>query len=346
MNNHVSNTGAEQILLDVDGLTKHFPIRKHLTRRLLRTVKAVQDVSFQVAKGQSVGLVGESGSGKTTVGRCILRAIEPTAGKVYLRDGEKMVDVGALGRKELRDFRRHMQMVFQDPYASLNPRMTIMRIVAEPLIVHGITSGTELRERVTDLLDKVGLDAKFLNRYPHAFSGGQRQRVGIARSLALNPKLIVADEPVSALDVSMQGQTLNLMKDLQETFDLTYLFISHDLSVIRQFCDRVLIMYAGRLVEVTETLKLFDQPRHPYTEALLSAIPKANPQDKSKRILLGGEVPDPAKLPDGCAFHPRCRYTKDICRTELPLLREIDTDHRSACHFAETLQLSAVRAAT
>ncbi len=338
MNQNVSK--SNDILLEVEGLSKQFPIRKQLTRRLVAIVKAVQDVTFHIRLGETAGLVGESGSGKTTIGRCILRAVEPTEGRIVFHDDGKAVDVLALKRKELRSFRRNMQLVFQDPYASLDPRMTIFKIIAEPLLIHGVAKGEELRAQVVELAGKVGLDEKYLNRYPHAFSGGQRQRIGIARALALHPKLVIADEPVSALDVSMQGQILNLMKELQDAFNLTYLFIAHDLSVVRHVCDRVLVMYAGKLVEIAEKLPLFENPKHPYTEALLSAVPRPNPSEKSKRILLTGEVPDPANLPSGCPFHPRCRYAKEVCRTEVPPLKAAGENRLASCHFADELELT------
>ena len=298
---------ANGVLLDVRELTKYFPIRKALTRRITGIVKAVDDVSFQIKRGESLGLVGESGSGKTTTGRCILRAIEPTEGKIIFKQGQEEVDVRALDRKSLRSFRQNMQMIFQDPYSSLNPRMTVAEIIGEPLLVHGIAKGNALKDRVRELMQQVGLDERYLNRYPHAFSGGQRQRIGIARALALQPSLIVADEAVSALDVSMQAQTLNLLEELQQKFNLTYLFIAHDLSVIRHFSNRVIVMYAGRLMELGQTGSLFSKPLHPYTEALLSAAPNPDPASKSKRIILSGEVPDPANIPQGCPFQRKNR---------------------------------------
>ena len=330
------------VLVEVNGLSKYFPIRKALTRRIVAIVKAVDGVSFQIRHGESLGLVGESGSGKTTAGRCILRAIEPTEGEILFNENGKTVDVGALGRKDLRVFRRNFQMIFQDPYASLNPRMTVSQIIGEPLLVHGIARGEALKDRARELMRMAGLDERYLNRYPHAFSGGQRQRIGIARALALQPDLIVSDESVSALDVSMQAQILNLLEDLQQKFRLTYLFIAHDLSVVRHFCTRVVVMYAGRLVEIGETEPLFGDPLHPYTEALLSAAPKPEPGRKSKRILLAGEVPDPANVPLGCAFHPRCRYAKDVCKRERPLLTEVTPGRQASCHFADQLDLAGV----
>ncbi|MFH0963098.1 MAG: oligopeptide/dipeptide ABC transporter ATP-binding protein [Planctomycetota bacterium] len=335
-------TLPSDVLLAVTGLSKHFHVHKALTRRVTGTVKAVDDVSFDIRRGECLGLVGESGSGKTTTGRCILRAIEPTAGELLWNDADGAVDLLALDRKELRRFRRHMQMIFQDPYSSLNPRMTVTEIIGEPLLVHGIARGNALKQRVRQLMRQVGLDERYLNRYPHAFSGGQRQRIGIARALALHPQLVVADESVSALDVSMQAQILNLLEDLKREFHLTYLFIAHDLSVIRHFCTRVAVMYAGRLVEVADTKALFAKPLHPYAEALLSAAPKPDPRTKMKRILLTGEVPDPADVPPGCAFHPRCRYAQDVCRTQRPPLRNLSDARSVSCHFAEQLNLAGV----
>ena len=330
------------VLLDVRGLTKHFPVRKALTRRITGIVKAVDDVSFDVKRGESLGLVGESGSGKTTTGRCILRAIEPTEGTIIFKAGQKEVNLRTLDRKALRFFRKNMQMIFQDPYSSLNPRMTVAEIIGEPLLIHGIARGNALKDRVRKLMRQVGLDERYLNRYPHAFSGGQRQRIGIARALALQPSLIVSDEAVSALDVSMQAQILNLLEELQEKFNLTYLFIAHDLSVIRHFSSRVVVMYAGRLMELGQTSSLFSKPLHPYTEALLSAAPNPDPASKSKRIILAGEVPDPANIPEGCAFHPRCPYAQDVCRVTRPVFREASTGRHVSCHFADALPLAGV----
>ena len=342
MSRDTETTIDRDVLVTVRGLSKDFPIRTLLSRKVVSVVRAVDDVSFEIRRGESLGLVGESGSGKTTAGRCILRAIEPTAGEILFAENGAAVDVRALARTQLRAFRKNMQMIFQDPYSSLNPRMTVMEIIGEPLLVHGIARGRALKDRVRALMKQVGLDERFLNRYPHAFSGGQRQRIGVARALALHPKLIVADESVSALDVSMQAQVLNLLEDLQAEFSLTYLFIAHDLSVVRHFCNRVAVMYAGRLVEVAETNMLFSHPLHPYTEALLSAAPKPDPGMKSERVLLKGEVPDPADMPEGCAFHPRCRYAQEKCRTERPRSQEIGRGHHASCHFCETLDLAGV----
>jgi len=334
----------ERPLLDVRGLKKHFPIqRSFLLSRTVGHVRAVDGVSFYIRERETLGLVGESGCGKTTTGRLILRAYEPTAGEVWFED-RKMgrVNVATLNKQQLKQLRQNMQMVFQDPYSSLNPRMTLLQIVGEPLIVNGIARGHELQDRVAELLKVVGLRPEYMNRYPHAFSGGQRQRIGVARALAPHPQLVVCDEPVSALDVSIQAQTLNLLQDLQEEFGLTYLFISHDLSVVEHISDRVAVMYVGKLVETATTDELFLDPRHPYTEALLSAVPKPDPRMRGEPIVLPGEVADPAHPPSGCYFHPRCRYGIERCETEEPALREIGTDHFVSCHRAEELNLTGV----
>ncbi len=328
-------------LLQVKDLKKHFPIVKGFFNKVVGQVKAVDGVSFDLFNGECLGLVGESGSGKTTVGRTILRALTPTAGKVLFQpdEDEAVVDIASASHAELKQLRPHMQMIFQDPYASLNPRMTVLDIVGEPLLVNGVTDKKEREMRVQDLLVRVGLKPHFLRRYPHAFSGGQRQRIGIARALALHPKLVICDEPVSALDVSVQAQALNLLQDLQEELGLTYLFVAHDLSVVRHISDRVAVMYVGKIVELSPVDQLYEKPLHPYTEALLSAVPVPNPKRKKKRVLLTGEVADPANAPSGCAFHPRCAYAQDLCREQVPELREIEPGHLSRCHFAETLQL-------
>jgi peptide/nickel transport system ATP-binding protein len=332
-----------QVLLEVKDLKKHFPIKRGFLSKTVGHVKAVDGVSFYVREGETLGLVGESGSGKTTTGRMILRAHEPTSGEVWFVDRDMgRVNIAELENRQLKKLRRNIQMIFQDPNSSLNPRMTLLQIVGEPLMLHGLASGKELTNRVAELLEVVGLRPQYMSRYPHAFSGGQRQRIGIARALALHPQLVVCDEPVSALDVSVQAQVLNLLQDLQGKFGLTYLFVAHDLSVVEHISDRVAVMYVGRLVEHAKTTELFANPRHPYTEALLSAVPKPDPRVRVEPMILTGEVPDPANAPSGCPFHPRCRYAQDICKVERPLLREVEPEHWSACHFAEELQLMGV----
>jgi len=319
----------------------HFPIRKGFLQRVVGNVRAVDDVSFSVSRGETLGLVGESGCGKTTIGRCILRAYDPSGGQIlYKTEQGERVDLAQLRGPELKKYRRELRMIFQDPYSSLNPRMTIMDIVAEPLRIHNAAHGREVEDRVAGLLRKVGLRPEYMRRYPHAFSGGQRQRIGIARALALDPRLVVCDEAVSALDVSVQAQILNLLLDLQAELDLTYLFISHDLGVVEYLADRVAVMYVGKLVEIAPTQKLFAAPKHPYTEALLSAVPKTIPRRKPQRIILQGDVADPANPPSGCYFHPRCPYAQDRCKIETPALREIAPGRHAACHFAEELNLT------
>jgi oligopeptide/dipeptide ABC transporter ATP-binding protein len=330
------------ILLEVKNLKKHFPIQKGFLRRVIGHVRAVDGVSFFIREGETLGLVGESGCGKTTTGRVILRAMEATAGEVWYRKDGQMVDIFRVPSRHMKPFRREMQIIFQDPFSSLNPRMTVMDIVGEPLRIHGIAGGAELQTRVRDLLEAVGLRAQHMNRYPYAFSGGQRQRIGIARALALRPKLIVADEPVSALDVSIQAQTLNLLEDLQKDFGLTYLFIAHDLSVVEHISDRVAVMYLGTVAELARSEVLYASPAHPYTEALLSAVPRTDPDHVSERIPLEGDVPSPANPPSGCKFHPRCRYAKDICAAEEPPWRDLGDDHWVACHRAGELELLGI----
>jgi len=332
----------DEMLLQVKDLKKYFPIERGLFKRVVGNVKAVDGVSLYIKDRETFGLVGESGCGKTTTGRCILRAIEPSSGEILFNDEDAgWVNVPELEKEELKELRQHMQMIFQDPYSSLSPRMTLVQIVGEPLTVAGM-KGSELEERVAYLLELVGLRPEYMRRYPHAFSGGQRQRIGIARALALNPRLIVADEPVSALDVSIQAQVLNLLQDLQQRFGLTYLFIAHNLAVIQHISDRVAVMYVGKLVEVAETNELFIHPMHPYTEALMSAVPKPDPRLKMDRILLEGGVADPANPPPGCYFHPRCRYARERCSVEEPVLKDVGGEHFVSCHFAEELHLRGV----
>ena len=329
-------------ILEVKSLKKYFPIEKGLFRHVVGHVKAVDDVSFELKAGEVLGLVGESGCGKTTLGRCVLRAVNATSGEIRLRtrSGE-IVDINQLDKRQLQALRKEMHMVFQDPFSSLSPRMTVMDIIGEPLWAQG-TPRRQTEERVKELAALVGLNAGHMNRYPNAFSGGQRQRIGIARALATNPAFIVADEPVSALDVSIQAQILNLLQELQEELNLTYLFIAHDLSVVEHIADRVAVMYVGHIVELSETEDLYLNPKHPYTEALLSAVPKPDPRIKEETIILSGEVANPTNPPAGCYFHPRCKYAKDICQQESPLLREVTPGHFAACHFADELSLEGV----
>ncbi len=321
----------------------HFPLRKGFLKRVVGHVKAVDDVSFAVAHGTVFGLVGESGCGKSTTGRCIVRLLQATAGEIiYRMPDSDPVHIEQLQQKELRAMRQHMQIVFQDPYASLNPRLTLKQIVGEPLVINQVCRGQALQERVASLLHSVGLSPEHMNRYPHAFSGGQRQRISLARALALNPRFIVADEPVSALDVSVQAQILNLLKELQAEFGLTYLFIAHNMSVIRHVCDAVAVMYVGQIVEMTTTQELFAHPLHPYTEALLMAIPVPDPRRERERIVLEGDVPNPANPPSGCYFHPRCVYAQDVCTVEIPPLVEPVPGHHVRCHFATELTLQGM----
>jgi peptide/nickel transport system ATP-binding protein len=327
-------------LLRVSDVKVHFPIgKKGFLGRPADYVKAVDGVSFDIERGQTLGLVGESGSGKTTLGRAILRAIQPTSGEiVYEQDGNS-IDIMGLDRSGLRKIWRNMQMIFQDPYASLNPRMTVRDIISEPLIANKLAKGKDLNEQVVDMAERCGLNTGHLSRFPHAFSGGQRQRIAIARALILHPEFIVCDEAVSALDVSIQAQILNLLKDLQLDLNLTYLFIAHDLAAVAYACDEVAVMYLGQVAEIAPTEKLYYSPLHPYTEALMSAIPEASPEQVMRPVFLTGERPSPTNPPDGCRFHTRCQYASEECRLQVPALREITTGHFVACHRAEELTL-------
>ena len=324
-------TGGTTVpLLDVQGLKKHFPIYKGVFSRVRGHVYAVDGVSFRIGRGETLGLVGESGCGKSTVGRTVLKLLEPTEGRIRL-DGEDITDLGAA---EMMPYRQRMQMIFQDPYASLNPRMPARSIVGEPMTIHGMAEGAEQVERVEALFERVGLGRRHLDSYPHEFSGGQRQRIGIARALALNPDLIVGDEPVSALDVSIQAQIINLLMDLQDELKLSYLFVAHDLAVVEHISHRVAVMYLGRIVEITDKTSLFDSPLHPYTEALLSAVPMPKARARGrKRVILEGDVPSPINPPSGCHFHSRCPYAMARCRSDVPVLREVQAGHWAACHL-------------
>ena len=321
--------GVPPPVLEVEGLSKHFPVRKGLLRRTVGHVYAVDEVSFTIGAGETLGLVGESGCGKTTVGRTIMRLIEPTAGAIRL-DGH---DVTRLGKTEMRPFRRQIQIIFQDPFSSLNPRKRAGDIVGEPLKVHGVLAAKARRERVAELFERVGLRKAQMDNFPHQFSGGQRQRIGVARALALNPRLIIGDEPVSALDVSIQAQVINLLMDLQRELQVSYLFISHNLAVVEHIAHRVAVMYLGRIVEYTDKTTLFTRPLHPYTEALLAAVPVPDPAIKRAKRVVQGDVPSPLKPPPGCHFHTRCPYAEARCRQEVPALREVEPGHHVACHL-------------
>jgi len=332
----MSETAAKiekEKLVQVRNMVKHFPVENSDD-----LVRAVDGISFDILSGETLGLVGESGCGKSTVGRCMLRLHEPTSGEIFFEDE----DIVKLGNRELQKLRREMQIIFQDPYASLNPRLSILSIVGEPLKIHGIGNKDERKDRVAELLSKVGLDPKYMMRYPHEFSGGQRQRIGIARALALNPKLIIADEPVSALDVSVQAQVVNLLQELQNEFGLTYLFISHGLAVVEHISNRVAVMYLGKIVEIADSKTLYENPLHPYTQALLSAIPIPDPKKKRNRIVLEGDVPTPINPPSGCRFRTRCPIAIDECANIEPELKEIEPDHYSACIRNENYETASV----
>jgi oligopeptide transport system ATP-binding protein len=326
-------TNQREVILQVENLKKYFPIRRGVFQRHVGDVKAVDGVSFNVYRGETLGLVGESGCGKTTTGRTIIRLTEPTEGRVLFQD----VDLASIEGRDLRQMRRKMQMIFQDPYASLSPRMSVLGIVGEPLEVHRVAKGREKRERVADLLEMVGLDPAFMTRYPHEFSGGQRQRIGIARALALNPDMIICDEPISSLDVSIQAQVVNLMEELQDRMGLTYIFIAHDLSMVRHISDRIVVMYLGKVVELTDRKTLYDNPLHPYTQALLSAVPIPDPviEEKRQRIILEGDLPSPSNPPKGCNFNTRCPVVTDICFEVEPEFIEIEEEHFCACHLVK-----------
>lgn len=321
-------------LVEVENLVKYFPVKTGVFKRISGWVKAVDGVSFNIKKRETLGLVGESGCGKTTTGRCIIRLIEPTSGKI-MYNGEDLLTTTT---ERLLKLRKEMQIIFQDPFASLNPRMNVGRIIGEGLVIQKKYSKSEIQDRVIGLLKKVGLEVDHIKRYPHEFSGGQRQRIGIARALAVNAKFIVCDEPVSALDVSIQSQILNLLDELQDEFGLTYLFIAHDLSVVEHVSDRVAVMYLGKIVEIAYRDELYENSLHPYTQALLSAVPVPDPRAKIKRVILKGDVPSPVNVPPGCNFHPRCMYRKDICSKEIPTLKDMGNEHIVACHYAGKLK--------
>jgi len=330
-------------ILEVKDLKLYFPIRRGLFSQVVGNVKAVDGVSLNLREREVLGLVGESGCGKTTVGRTILRLYDPTSGEIRFRTkAGDWVDIANIKLSDMKPLRREMRMIFQDPFSSLNPRLTVKDLIGEPLEIHNIAHGKEAEQRVAELMESVGLNPAYMRRYPHEFSGGQRQRIGLARTLSLNPRLVIADEPVSALDVSVQAQVLNLLQELQARLGLTIIFIAHDLSVVEHISDRVAVMYVGKIAEMAETEELLKHPLHPYTEALLSAIPPADPDIHLERIRLQGEVPSPANPPSGCIFHPRCRYAKEVCSHEAPILNEETPGHYVSCHFSKELRLNGI----
>jgi oligopeptide/dipeptide ABC transporter ATP-binding protein len=331
-------------ILEVIDLKQYFPIRAGFMQKIVGYVKAVDGVSFSLRENETLGLVGESGCGKTTTGRSILRLYDPNGGEVWYQTlaGER-VDLATIKQKEMKPLRREVRMIFQDPFSSLNPRMTVKDIIGEPLIIHRVAKGQEMDDMVAALMRKVGLNPAYMRRYPHEFSGGQRQRIGLARTLSLSPRLIVADEPVSALDVSVQAQVLNLLEDLKQEMGLTLIFIAHDVSVVEHVSDRIAVMYVGKIVEIGKTEEVLRRPLHPYTEALISAIPPADPDIEFHRIPLPGEVPSPANPPPGCVFHPRCLYAQEVCKTTPPELTMVTKSHEASCHFASELQLQGIK---
>lgn len=339
----MSQTQTNELLLQVKKIKKYFPVRRGVLKRIVGWVQAVEDVSFLIRKGETLGLVGESGCGKTTVLRTIVQAIKPTSGEILFERNGNFVDIAQIEEKGLEEVRKEIRMVFQDPESSLNPRMTLRDIIGEPLVINKVVKSRKaLNKAVCDLMVKVDLNPDYLERYPYAFSGGQRQRVGIARALALNPRLLLADEPTSALDVSVQAQILNLLLKLQGDMNLSILFVTHDLSVVRHISDRIVVMYLGQIVEIAETRKIFARPRHPYTQALFSAVPQPNPHKRLHRIMLKGDIPDIVVRPSGCAFHPRCQYAQSICQEKQPQLVSLEgSHHKVACHFAKNLKLKS-----
>ena len=338
-------SAQDGVLLEVQDLKKYFTVHHGFLRRTVGRLKAVDGVNLRVKAGETLGVVGESGCGKTTLGRTMLRLYEPSDGKILLHVDGETLSVTELEGPQMRAFRRNAQMIFQDPFSSLNPRMNILETVGEPLLVNGVAKGRELEERVKEVVTQVGLRVEHLRRFPHSFSGGQRQRVGIARALVVHPRLIVADEPVSALDVSIQAQILNLLEELQERYHLTYIFVSHNMAVVRYISDRIAVMYAGKMVELGPKQELLSYPKHPYTELLLAAVPRTVDRKRGQRTVTPGEPPDLARLPSGCVFHPRCKYARDRCKVEEPALRDVGNDYWVSCHFAEELELQGIGAA-